>query len=145
MYVNLKFIVFLFIFFINFGCAEKISYSGKIIDKNININSFSNKKELIEKLGSPSFIDPLENKYFYFTEKTMTKNFFDKEILEKIIYTFKFDKEDNIIVKSTINLENKEKFNHLNETTKNNLIKRGFIEKVFGGIGKNPIPNTNTF
>ena len=92
MYINLKLIVFVFIFFINFGCAEKISYSGKIIDKNININSFSNKKELIEKLGSPSFIDPLENKYYYFTEKTLTKNFFDKKILEKIIYIFKFKK-----------------------------------------------------
>ena len=144
MYINLKFILFLFIFFLNFGCSEKISYSGKIIDKNININSFLNKKKLIENLGTPSFIDPLENKYFYFTEKTLTKNFFDKKILEKIIYIFKFDKEDNIIAKNKLNLENKEKFNHLNETTKNKLIERGFIEKIFGGIGKEPIP-TNTF
>ena len=145
MYVSLKFLVCFLIFFLNFGCAEKISYSGKIIDKNININSFLNKNELIEKLGNPSFIDPLEKKYFYFTEKKLTKNFFNKKILEKIIYIFKFDNEGNIIAKNTINLENKEKFKHIDETTKNNLIERGFIEKVFGGIGKQPIPKTNTF
>ena len=137
---NLKFIVFFFIFFLNFGCAEKISYSGKIIDKNIDINSLLNKNELILKLGNPSYIDPLENKYFYFTEKKIIKNFFNKKIVEKKLYTFKFDKSDKIISTNTINLENTEKFNFLKETTKNNLMERGIIEKVFGGIGKQPMP-----
>ena len=142
MFKNLKFLVFLIIFFLNFGCSEKISYSGKIIDKNINIDSFLNKKQLIVKLGNPSFIDHLENKYFYFTEKNITKNFFDKKILEKKLYTFKFDENDNIISKIIINLENIDEFKYLKETTKNNLIERGFIEKIFGGVGKQPIPTS---
>ena len=141
---SLKFLLFLIIFFLNFGCSEKISYSGKIIDKNININSFLNKNQLISKLGNPSYIDHLENQYFYFTEKQITKNFFDKKILEKKLYTFKFDENDNIISKITINLKNVEEIKYLKETTKNNLIERGFIEKVFGGIGRQPT-TTSTF
>ena len=142
MFKNLKFLVFLFIFFLSFGCSEKISYSGKIIDKNIDINSFVNKKQLITKLGNPSFVNNLENKYFYFTEKNITKHFFDKKILEKKLYTFKFDQNNNIISKIIINLENIEEFKYLKETTKNNLIERGFIEKIFGGVGKQPIPTS---
>ena len=144
MYKNLNFLVFFFIFFLNFGCAEKISYSGKIIDKNININSLADKKELISKLGNPSFIDPIENKYFYFTEKKLIKNFYISEIQEKKLYAFKFDKNNNITSKIIIDLKNNEDFKYLKETTKNNLIERGFIEKVFGGIGKQPMPS-NTF
>ena len=33
--------------------------------KNIN---FENKNKLISKLGYPSYIDPIENKFFYFSE-----------------------------------------------------------------------------
>ena len=144
MYKTLKFLVILFIFFFNFGCSEKVSYSGKIIDKNINIESFLNKNDLISQLGNPSFIDPLENKFFYFTEKILTKNFFDKKVLEKKLYIFEFDENGNIISKNTINLKNARNFKYLKETTRNNLVERGFIEKVFGGIGKQPMP-TNTF
>ena len=46
-----------------------------------------------------------------------------------------------IISKIIINLENIEEFKYLKETTKNNLIERGFIEKMFGGIGKQPLPS----
>ena len=143
MYNILKLFVTFFIFLI-FGCSEKISYSGKIIDKNINVESFLNKNELIKQLGNPSYIDPLENKFFYFTEKILTKNFFDITVLEKKLYTFEFDEDENIISKKTINLNNEQEFKYLKETTRNNLVVRGFIEKVFGGIGKQPIP-TNTF
>ena len=84
------------------------------------------------------------DKFFYFTEKILTKNFFDKKVLEKKLYTFEFDEDENIIVKNTINLKNAQDFKFFKETTRNNLVERGFIEKIFGGIGKQPIP-TNTF
>ena len=144
MYKTLKYLVVSSIFFFNFSCSQKVSYSGKIIDKNINIDSFLYKNELISQLGNPSFIDPLENKFFYFTEKILTKNFFDKKVLEKKLYIFEFDENENIISKNTIDLKNNRDFKYLKDTTKNNLVERGFIEKVFGGIGKQPIP-TSTF
>ena len=134
--------MFLFIFFINFGCAEKISYSGKIIDKNININSFSNKNELIKKLGSPSFIDPLENKYFYFTEKNKNKNFYNKKIEYSYLFVFELDEKNNLIGSKSINLLDEDVKKYIKSETKNDIVKRGLIEKIFGGVGPNNLPNT---
>ena len=56
------------------NCSDKTIYSGKIINqeqlKDIN---FENREKLITKLGKPSYIDPIENKYFYFSEKSKKK------------------------------------------------------------------------
>ena len=63
---NFFFITLITIFIL--GCVEKTSYKGKIIsDDNFTNFSFKNKSELIEKLGQPSYVDTLQNKYFYFT------------------------------------------------------------------------------
>ena len=75
--------IFLLLVFISFlySCNEKTVYSGKIISQesisNLNI---SNKNELIKKFGYPSFVDPIENKLFYFTEKRKEKNFYNNKI-----------------------------------------------------------------
>ena len=82
--------IFFLIIFISFlySCNEKTIYSGKIInqDKISNVN-ISNKKELIAKFGQPSYIDPIENKLFYFTEKSKQKNFYNKK-LSIVIYLY---------------------------------------------------------
>ena len=60
-----KFLAYIFIFLFLANCSEKISYSGKLLNqeelKNIN---FKNKENLINQLGYPSYIDPVENKFF---------------------------------------------------------------------------------
>ena len=72
-------LMFFFITFI-FGCAEKTTYSGKIItdDELLNIKLLS-KDDLIAKFGPPSYIDEIFNKYFYFTEKRKSKNFYNSK------------------------------------------------------------------
>ena len=54
------------------SCSQpKLTYSGKIINhKNLNNLNISNKDNLVNIFGQPSFIDPIENKYFYYSEKT---------------------------------------------------------------------------
>ena len=39
---------------------------------------FENKSKLINKLGTPSYIDPIENKFFYFSEVSEKKSIFKK-------------------------------------------------------------------
>ena len=51
------------------NCSNKITYSGKIINQDeLNDINFENKNKLISKLGYPSYIDPIENKFFYISE-----------------------------------------------------------------------------
>ena len=125
-----------------FGCVEKTTYSGKIItEKDLNLEIF-NKKELFEKFGQPSYSDLLLNKYFYFTEKRNYKNFFDNDIEYSYLFVFEINKDDNIINSEMINLLLDNNHKYKKEQTKNNIIKRGLIEKVFGGIGPNQLPNS---
>ena len=94
--LNYLFLIVVLIFFTN--CTERIKYSGKVIDnETINFNNFKSKEEITTYLGEPNYIDPIENKYFYIHEKTVEKNFFDKELMVRNIVVASFDLEGNII------------------------------------------------
>ena len=138
------FICFNLIFAI-ISCSEpKLIYSGKIInEKNLNNLNISNKNHLIENFGQPSFIDPIENKYFYYSEKTKENNFFSKKKEYSYIFVFKFDQNDDVVEKKVLNLNELQKIKISKIRTTNQIIERGLIEKIFGGVGTQKVPNTN--
>ena len=117
-------------------CTNKTTYSGKIINQDNfrNIN-FENKDMLIKKLGYPSFIDPIENKFFYFSEKSKKTNIIQNKTDYSYVFVFSFD-DSNAISKSEVyNLNNKKEIELVNEETSNSVIRRGLLEKIFGGVG----------
>ena len=125
-----------------FGCVEKTTYSGKIItndDLDLNI---LNKNELINKFGEPSYIDSLSNKYFYFTEKKKETNFYKKKIEYSYLFVFEINENDKIVNSESINLLKDKNHKYRKIQTTNNIIKRGLLETIFGGIGTNPMPNS---
>jgi len=138
--------LFLTIFYVLFAysCTEQTIYSGKIINQaNIDYSIIKDKKKLINQLGKPSYIDPIENKYFYYSEKKIYKNFFDKKIISRILLVFEFNLEEKIKSVNVYNLDDEKEIAIVKEKTKNNLIERGLIEKIFGGVGKSQeLPNT---
>ena len=124
------------------SCSQPhLTYSGKIIDqKNLNI---SNKNYLVKNFGQPSVIDPIENKYFYYSEKTKENNFFSKKKEYSYIFVFEFDQNDNVVEKKVLNLNELQKTKINSIRTTNQIIERGLIEKIFGGVGTQKVPNTN--
>ena len=125
-----------------FGCVEKTTYSGKIItndDLDLNI---LNKNELINKFGQPSYIDNLSNKYFYFTEKKKETNFYKKKIEYSYLFVFEINNNDQIVNSESINLLKDKNHKYRKIETSNNIIKRGLLETIFGGIGTDPMPNS---
>ena len=136
MYIKKLLLIILFLFFIN-SCSEKAIYTGKII--NQETSDYSNIKdinELINILGKPSFIDPIENKYFYYSEKKIFKNFFNKKTVNRTLLVFEINQNQIIKNVNLYDLDDEKDFAIVNKKTKNDLIERGFIEKVFGGVGK---------
>ena len=127
------------------SCSEpKLIYSGKIISQNdLNNLKIYNKDDLLENFGQPSFIDPIENKYFYYSEKTKENNFFSKKKEYSYIFVFEFDQKDNVVEKKVLNLNELQKTKINNIRTTNQIIERGLIEKIFGGVGTQKVPNTN--
>ena len=140
-----KLFLFFNLIFAIISCTEpKIIYSGKIInEKNLNNLNISNKNNLIENFGQPSFIDPIENKYFYYSQKTKENNFFSKKNEYSYIFVFEFDQNDNVIRKKVLNLNEVEKIKINKMKTSNEIITRGLIEKIFGGVGTQRVPNSN--
>ena len=125
-----------------FGCVEKTTYSGKIIttdDLNLKI---LNKTELINKFGKPSYIDKLSNKYFYFTEKKKETNFYNKKIEYSYLFVFEINDNGKIVSSESINLLNDKNHKYRKIQTNNDIIKRGLLETIFGGVGANPLPNS---
>ena len=124
------------------SCSETVYYSGKIKDLNINYDYLKNKEEVLIEFGEPNFIDFIDKKYFYFSEKKITKNFFDNKILSSNIIVFNFNDNDIITSIKYYDIEDKKNLKYLKKKTENNIMKRGYFEKIFGGIGKNSLTDT---
>ena len=125
-----------------FGCVEKTTYSGKIItNDDLDLNIF-NKNELINKFGQPSYIDNISNKYFYFTEKKKETNFYDNKIEYSYLFVFEINDNNKIVKSESINLLTEKNHKYRKVETSNDIVKRGLLETIFGGIGTNPMPNS---
>ena len=122
--------------FLVYSCSNKTIYSGKILNQdNFNNINFSNQENLINNFGYPSYIDPITNKYFYFAEKEEKKSAFKKKINYSLVFVFEFDQNKNIKNSKVYNLNSKNNIDVINEVTENEIIKRGLLEKIFGGVG----------
>ena len=142
MIIRKTILIFILLFIIS--CTEKITYTGLIIDENINYNEINNKDALLKSLGQPNYIDPIENNFYYFSEKNISKNRLTKKTVDRLILVYYFDDENNIINAKKLNLDDEKTINISENRIKNNLIKKGLIEKIFGGVSAQPsIPTTS--
>tara|TARA_B100001057_G_scaffold49982_1_gene44531 strand:- start:1697 stop:2125 length:429 start_codon:yes stop_codon:yes gene_type:complete len=139
-----KYIIYICIFLILANCSNKMTYSGKILNQEtLQDLNFTNKEKLIRKLGNPSYIDPIENKFFYFTEKSEKKSIFKKEIKYSYVFVFKIDKDESIIESKVFNTKDINNIKFSEDKTSNEIVKRGLLEKIFGGVGtQQELPTT---
>ena len=143
MFKYLNVIIFILMLFIILSCVETKSYSGKLIDENFKYDSLLNKTQVTSKLGQPNFTDPIENKYYYYFEKRINKNIFDSSIEKRTMIVFNFEENENVQSFNQYNLNQEQQINIIKDKTKNNLIDRGLIEKIFGGIGKQKLSDNS--
>ena len=142
MIIKKTILIFILLFIIS--CTEKITYTGLIIDENINYNEINNKDELLKLLGQPNYIDPIENNFYYFSEKNISKHRLTKKTVDRLILVYYFDDENNIINTKRLNLDDEKTINISENRVKNDLIKKGLLEKIFGGVSAQPsIPTTS--
>ena len=139
-----KTIFYICIFFILANCSNKTTYSGKILNnEELNDINFTNKEKLISTLGNPSYIDPIENKFFYFSEKSQKKSIFKKEIKYSYVFVFKLNENEEIIETKVFNTKDIDTIKFSDDKTSNQIVKRGLLEKIFGGVGtQKELPTT---
>ena len=139
-----KIFFYICIFFILSNCSNKTTYSGKILNnEDLDEINFTNKEKLISKLGKPSYIDPIENKFFYFSEKSEKKSIFNKEIKYSFVFVFKIDDNDQIINSEVFDIKDIKDVKLSKDKTTNEVVRRGLLEKIFGGVGpQQELPTT---
>ena len=132
--MNLK-ILTIFIYLFLLSCSNKTIYSGKIFDQETFDNlDFNNKETLLKQMGNPSFIDPIENKYFYYSEKTSKESIFNKDTKYSYFFVFKFDENNKILNSKVFDLKNKKNIEIIEKQTSNEIVKRGLLEKFLGEL-----------
>ena len=139
-----KIFFYICILFILSNCSNKTTYSCKILNnEELEEINFTNKERLINKLGNPSYIDPIENKFFYFSEKSQKKSIFEKEVKYSFVFVFKIDENDKIINSQVYDIKDIKDVKLSKDKTSNELIQRGLLEKIFGGVGtQQELPTT---
>ena len=139
-----KIFFYICIFFILSNCSNKTTYSGKILsNEELEEINFTNKERLINKLGNPSYIDPIENKFFYFSEKSEKKSIFNKDVKYSYVFVFKIDENDQIINSQVFNIRDIKDIKLSQDKTTNKIVRRGLLERVFGGVGtQQELPTT---
>ena len=143
MFIFFRLLLVLMIFILCVSCNEKILYSGKIFnEENFDFAKLKNIEEVVDKLGNPNFIAPIEKKYYYFSEKKYVKNFFKQKISNRIMVVFIFNENETIKLLSQYDLNDDQDVKNIKESTPNELIKRGLLKKIFGGVGYS-VPSTS--
>ena len=139
-----KIFIYISIFIILANCSNKTTFSGKILNQEkLNDINYVNKEKLISKLGNPSYVDPIEKKLFYFSEKSEKRSIFKKEVKYSYVFVFKLDDKDKIIESKVYDTNNIENIKFSKDKTSNEIVKRGLLEKVFGGVGtQQELPTT---
>ena len=139
-----KIFFYICIFFILSNCSNKTTYSGKILNnEELEEINFTNKERLINKLGNPSYIDPIENKFFYFSEISEKKSIFNKDVKYSYVFVFKIDENDQIINSQVFNIRDIKDIKLSQDKTTNEIVRRGLLERVFGGVGtQQELPTT---
>jgi len=139
-----KLIFYICVFFILANCSNKTTFSGKIVNQEeLQDINFENKTKLISKLGYPSYIDPIENKFFYFSEVSHKKSIFKKEVKYSYVFVFKIDEYDQIVESRVYDTKEIQNIKFSEDKTSNEIVKRGVLEKIFGGVGtQKELPTT---
>jgi len=138
---NIYNLILIFYTIIIFGCSEKTLYTGKIYNNlNNDIHNLKTKSEIINYIGYPNYIDPIENKYFYYSEKKIIRNFFDNKTIYKKLIVFDFNADNTIKLINEYNLDNENDIKLVKDQTSNEIIGQGLLEKIFGGVGTSTLP-----
>ena len=102
-----------------------------------------NKKTVLNKLGSPSSKDPLdENTWIYITSIHEKKPFKSSKKIEQQVLAITFNENDILINKRIFNLKDGKVLTPLEEKTVTYGKKTSLFREIFGNLGKyRPSPN----
>ena len=77
------------------------------------------------------------------SEKSQKKSIFKKEIKYSYVFVFKLNENEEIIETKVFNTKDIDTIKFSDDKTSNQIVKRGLLEKIFGGVGtQQELPTT---
>ncbi|PPR77323.1 MAG: hypothetical protein CFH01_01599 [Alphaproteobacteria bacterium MarineAlpha2_Bin1] len=140
--IKYLFIFFLYTFISIFAssCSPVYTQHGHLIDNSgykILIENRDNKKTVINKLGSPSSKNPLnENTWIYITSIHEKKPFKSSKKIEQQVLAVTFNENDILINKRVLTLKDGKVLTPLEEKTVTYGKKTSLFREIFGNLGK---------
>ena len=96
--------------------------------------------KIIAYFGFPNYIDPIEKKFFYYSQKRISKNFFNNKTIYRKLLVFTFNQDDTVKLINEYDINEQNKIKLVKDQTESNVIQQGLLEKIFGGVGKGATP-----
>ncbi|MBL41322.1 MAG: hypothetical protein CMM49_01535 [Rhodospirillaceae bacterium] len=138
---------YLIIFFLYFSisifalsCSPSYTQHGHLVDNSgydTIVENGDNKKTVINKLGSPSSKDPLnENTWIYITSIHEKKPFKSSKKIEQQVLAVTFNENDILINKRIYTLKDGKTLNLLEDKTITYGKKTSLFREIFGNLGK---------
>ena len=83
------------------------------------------------------------NKFFYYSEVSEKNSILKKEIKYSYVFVFRINENDQIVETKVYNTKDIENISFSDDKTSNEIVKRGLLEKIFGGVGsQQELPTT---
>ena len=122
------------------SCSNKTIITGNLPDPdllaNIEVGQVS-KNEVLELLGSPSSKATFnDNDWYYISEKTSTKAFFDPEVIDRKVLIIQFDKREIVKKITQLSLEDGEKIQMVDRITPTAGKEMTILKQIFGNVGR---------
>lgn len=135
---SFKLVVFL-LPFILVGCAT-IDNRGHIIEpeqlEKIKVG-VTKKEEIAKVLGTPSSVSTFGNKtWFYMSEMTQRRAFFNPVILKSNITRIDFDDQGTVVALNSISEKDRQVVSHIRRSTPTAGHTFGVVEQIFGNVGR---------
>jgi outer membrane protein assembly factor BamE (lipoprotein component of BamABCDE complex) len=111
---------------------------------NIEIDRV-NKRQVVDLIGSPSTIELFQGEnWYYISDRTETKAFFEPTVIERKVIVIKFDKKGIVKAMKTIGLKEGRDIAMVERVTPTAGQEITILRQLLGNIGRFGGNNTNT-
>ena len=122
------------------SCSSKTIITGNLPDPdliaNIEVGQVS-KNEVLELLGSPSTKATFnDNDWYYVSEKTSTRAFFDPEVINRKVLIIQFDNREIVKKITQLSLKDGEKIEMVDRITPTAGKEMTILKQIFGNVGR---------
>ena len=136
----LPIIIFILIIMQLATCTPRIDTRGNLPNPdmlaNIEVGQVS-KREIIEMIGSPSTIEPFQGEsWYYISERTETKAFFEPKIIGRKVVIIRFDKRGIVKEIKSVGLKEAKKIKMVDRVTPTAGQEMNIIRQLLGNIGR---------